>query len=82
MEWDITCYADKLPQQPENSGTKAAQATKASLRRQYPPNDLAIKGPISRPCIIVDMQGIILPWYLPGILKDSQQVRLFTLFEH
>ena len=82
MEWDITRYADKLPRRPANSGTKAAQATEASLRQQYPLNDSAIKGPISRPCIIVDMQGIILAWYLPGILKDSRQVRLFTLFDH
>ena len=78
MEWDITRYTDKLPQWPANSGMKATQATEASLRQWYPLNDSATKGPISRPCIIVDMQGIILAWYLPGILKDSWKVSLFT----
>ena len=74
------CYADKLPRQPTNSGTtKARQAAEASLRQWYPPNDLATGDPISKPCIIVDMQGIILAWYLPGILKDSQQVSLLAL---
>ena len=28
------------------------------------------------------MQGIILAWYLPGILKESRQVSLFTLIDH
>src|SRR5260370_38944359 len=31
------------------------------------------------PCIIVDIQGIIMAWYLPGILIDSRQVGLFPL---
>jgi hypothetical protein len=30
----------------------------------------------STPCIIIDMQGIILAWYLSEILTDSRQVSL------
>jgi len=37
---------------------------------------------ISRPCIIVDKQGMILAWHLPGILNDSWQVSLLTLSDH
>jgi len=36
----------------------------------------------SRPCIIVDIYGNILTWYLPGILEDSRQVGLFALSDH
>jgi hypothetical protein len=83
IDWDATRYADKLPKKPANPGTQAAEASEASLRRQYPPRDDSAAGvPISRPCIIVDMQGIILAWYLPGILKDSRQVSSFTLSDH
>ena len=59
IEWDITHYMDKLPRQPTNSGTMAGLAAKASLRRQYPLNNSATEDPVSKPCIIVDMQGII-----------------------
>ena len=75
-------YADKLPRQPTKAGTKAGQAAEASLRQRYPPKDLATGDPISKPCIIVDMQGIILAWYLPNILKESWQVSLFILPDH
>lgn len=80
IEWDVTRYAEKLPRKPANAGTKAAQASEASLQRRYPPRgDSAAEVPMSRPCIIVDMQGIILAWHLPGILKDSRQASSFTL---
>jgi hypothetical protein len=83
IEWDVTRYADKLPLRPANSGTKAALQTEESLNRRYPPrNDSASEVPISRPCIIVDMHGIILAWHLPRILKDSRQVSIFTSSDH
>jgi len=83
IDWDATRYADKLPMKPKNPGTRAAKDKEASLKRQYPPrNDMAAGLPISRPCIIVDMQGIILVWHLPGILNDSRQVSLLTLSDH
>jgi hypothetical protein len=80
MEWDVTRYADKLPRKAANSGTPTALENEDRMKRQYPlRNDSAAELPISRPCIIVDMHGIILAWYLPGVLQDSRQVSLFTL---
>jgi hypothetical protein len=80
LEWDVTRYADKLRQTTVNSGTKAGQAAEASLRRRYPLlNGSVASAPISRPCIVVDMQGIILVWYLPRILKDSRKVSFSAL---
>ncbi|KAN0139580.1 hypothetical protein V8E53_002609 [Lactarius tabidus] len=52
------------------------------MRNQYPPEETsAAEVPISSPCIIVDMQGIILAWYLPGILKSSQQSEMMAAME-
>jgi hypothetical protein len=64
---------ERLPKKPLQPGTKASHAKEASLRRQHPPLNGVMA---STPCIIVDMQGIILAWYLPGILTDSRQVSL------
>jgi hypothetical protein len=65
-----------VPKFPLKPGTKASEKKEASLRRRYPPLDGITA---SMPCIIVDMQGIILTWYLPGILTDSRLVNLFAL---
>ena len=79
VAWDATRYADKLPKNPAKSGTKAALASENSMRRQYPPLiDSDDEDTRSSPCIIVDMHGVILAWYLPGILEDSRQVSVFT----
>jgi hypothetical protein len=74
--WDATRYADMVPKNPQNSGTKASNKKEASLRQRYPPlkNITA-----SMPCIIVDMHGVILTWYLPGILTDARQVSVFVV---
>jgi hypothetical protein len=62
---------------PLTPGTKAYEAKENSLRRRY--KTLDGDAASSSPCIVVDMQGIILTWYLPGILTDSRQVGLFAL---
>lgn len=91
MRWDVTRYADKLPKNTANSQSKARLDAEASLRKKYPPLNDSKDGsalgsaagvPFSRPCIIVDMQGIILAWYLPGVLNDSRQVSFSVLPEH
>ena len=76
MEWDVTHYVEMLPKKPLKSGTKASKEKEASLKWQYPPLNGVTA---SLPCIIVDMQGIILAWYLSGILTNSRQVSLFAL---
>jgi len=73
VDWDITRYADKLPKNPLKSGTKALGEKETELRRRYHP---MLDGVIaSAPCIIIDVDGIILAWYLPGILSNSRQVQ-------
>lgn len=90
MRWDVTRYAEKIPKNAANSQSKAGQDAEASLRKRYPPLDdskvgsalgSAVGVPFSRPCIVVDMQGIILAWYLPGVLNDSRQVSFSVLSE-
>ena len=61
-------------------GSKSADAHEKSLRKRYPPRgDLAASISLSSPCIIIDMHGIILAWYLPGILTEARQVNIFHL---
>jgi hypothetical protein len=76
MEWDATRYAEMLPKKPSKPGTKASDKKETSLKQRYPPLN-GVTG--STPCIVVDMQGIILTWYLLGLLTDFRQVSLFTL---
>jgi hypothetical protein len=71
VEWDITHYVERLPKTSLRSGTKASHKKKESLRWQYPPLNGVMA---SMPCTIVDMQSIILAWYLLGILTDPRQV--------
>lgn len=74
--WDATRYAERVPKVPLKPGTKASEKKETSLKRRYPPlNGITA----SIPCIIVDMHGTILTWYLPKILSDSRQVSLFAL---
>jgi len=76
MGWDATHYVDKLLQRFSKPGTKASIKKEKSLQQRYPPlNNITV----SAPCIIVDRHGVILAWYLPGILSDSRQVGLFQL---
>jgi hypothetical protein len=74
--WDAARYAERLPKKPSKPGTKTSNQKEGALRRRYPPLNGVTA---SMPCIIVDMQGIILAWYCPGILSDSRQVSLFAL---
>jgi hypothetical protein len=79
VEWDITCYVERLLKKSLWSGTKASHKKEESLRRQHPP----LNGVTAlMPCIIVDMQGIILAWYLPEILTDSRQVSFVRQSNH
>ena len=79
VNWDAERYASRLPKKASNKETKASQKRERSLRKRYPP----LNGvEVSKPCIIVDMHGVILAWYLPGILKNSRQVGMLNLSNH
>jgi len=74
--WDVTHYVEKLLKKPSKSGMKALDLKESLLRKQYPPLNGEMASTL---CIIVDTQGIILSWYLPGILTSSRQVGLLAL---
>jgi hypothetical protein len=75
MKWDVTRYSEKVPNGATKLETKASLAREASLKKRYPPGNTHA---ISSPCIITDAHGMIMAWYLPGILKDSRQVGQFV----
>ena len=75
IDWDVSRYAEVLPKKPSTAISEASQKREAYLLRTYPPLN---KVRMSRPCIICDVQGIIMAWYLPGILDDFRQVGLFN----
>ena len=75
--WDITRYADKLPKKNLKPGTEVSIRKEKSLRKKYPP--LKKEVTVSAPCIVVDWHGVILAWYLPGILSNYRRVSLFHL---
>ena len=76
MTWDATRYAAKLPKNPAKPGTKALDDREAKLKQQY---KLLDEATASAPYIVIDMQGIILVWYLPGILSNSRWVGLLLV---
>ncbi|KAH9065021.1 hypothetical protein EDB87DRAFT_1574743 [Lactarius vividus] len=80
IEWDATHYVERLLKKFPRPGTAAADASEAIMRRQYPLwNESAANVPISGPCIVVDMQGVILAWHLPGILNGSWQSEMMAV---
>jgi hypothetical protein len=79
VNWDVTRYRDRLPMQPKMSKSKTSLKREASLKKEFPPLN-GVKA--STPCIIIDKQGVIVTWYLPGILADSRKAGLFTLSNH
>jgi hypothetical protein len=81
IDWDFSRYIEELPKQPAFSEKDVVSGTvpkskENRLLEKYPPLS-GVK--ISKPCIIIDKQGIIMVWYLPGILNDSRQVGPFNL---
>jgi hypothetical protein len=73
-------YAAKLPKKQGHPGSQSSQDKEESRQRQYPPLNDSVK--MTRPCIITDLHGAILAWYLPGILNESRQVGLFASSNH
>ena len=75
MGWDVTHYVDKLPKKSLPQGSDLAKAKEASMKKQF----ILLDGfTASTPCIIIDLQGIIMAWYLPNILSSARQVGLLS----
>jgi len=77
--WDVTWYAEDLLKTFSKLGTRASKKSEESQRKKYSPLNRVT---VSTPCIIINIHGIILAWYLPGILSDSRQVGIFSLSDH
>jgi hypothetical protein len=76
IDWDFSRYLDELPKQPTfldegKSPATVPRSKEIRLLEKYPPLNWVR---ISKPCIIIDKQGIIMLWYLPGILNEPRQV--------
>ncbi len=83
VPWDATRYAERLPKKSTNRPSKTAKYTEDRLQKRFPPQtDLAAGKTLTRPCILVDMDSVILAWYLPGILDGSRQVSLLIFTYH
>ena len=70
-------YSDGLPKNSPNPESETSKKKEAARRRRYPPEKKTVT--VSMPCVVVDMHGIILTWYLPGILTKIRQACLFSL---
>jgi len=77
--WDIIHYADNLLKMLSRPGTRALDEKEELLKKQYPPLEGVTA---SKPSIIVNMHGVIVAWYLPGILSNSRRVPLFSMSNH
>ena len=76
MDWSVRQYTNALAQfGPRCTGNQ--QDIEHHLRHLFPPNTTKT---ISEPSVIMDSDGIVLLWFLPGLLNSSRQVAI-TLSE-
>jgi hypothetical protein len=53
---------------------RVVPACKIILRRNCEDFFLAATETIAEPCLVVDSEGMILLWFLPGLVKSERQV--------
>jgi hypothetical protein len=80
VEWDADYYGRHIPMK------GVGDRKEDGLQKRYPARvkrvnadanadtDVDRSTSITRPCIIIDMHGRILCWYLPGVLSEGFQV--------
>ena len=70
MKWQVSEYMAEL-----GARSKACRGRNEKLEREmarlFPPRESEKE---YNPCVVVDLEGIILLWYLPGLLALKQQV--------
>ena len=78
MEWDIERLLDriKLTRVQVGSAVDEGLAMEKGLSDYFPQAKTAR---FSEPCVIVDVHGCIMVWYLPGILRTSMTVSVLLL---
>jgi hypothetical protein len=70
MGWSVVKYVEIL----SRMGTRCTGVQdhiEEELRRLFPP---AATETIAEPCLVVDSEGMILLWFLPGLVKSERQV--------
>jgi hypothetical protein len=70
MTWSVVDYMEALV----TMGTCCLEMNEQVERRLYqlfPPGTMEM---IAQPCVVVDSEGMILLWFLPGLLHRKRQV--------
>lgn len=72
--WDADRYADSLT--PKQTGQNPKLEDR--LSRAYPADHPGMY--LNEPCVVVDIHGVILYWYLPDSLSTTRQVGVSTSY--
>jgi hypothetical protein len=70
VSWDAVRYADSLTRRQTGKNDQF----EGRLANRFPVDEENKGRFISVPCIIVDRNGVILCWFLPGALSSQRQV--------
>lgn len=70
VPWDVIRYSDRLTARSTGRNVMKEE----ELSRRYPPLSAEPFPMVNAPCIIIDIHGVILGWYLPEVLSLSRQV--------
>lgn len=77
LDWDAVRYSDRLTSRP----TGRNEDKESEIQAAYPPPANASNALFSSPMIITDKHGVILGWYLPGLLTPFRQVGFLAGFK-
>src|ERR1700689_5139763 len=71
MNWSIVDYMAELDRRSKRCRGRNEQLERETLRL-FPPSESEL---VSAPCVVVDSEGRVILWYLPGLLGRKCQVR-------
>ena len=71
MNWSIVDYMAELDRRSKRCRGRNEQLEREMLRL-FPPLESEL---VSAPCVVVDSEGRVILWYLPGLLGRKCQVR-------
>jgi hypothetical protein len=75
MRWSVHDYQEELKKLGARP-TGLQENVEASLLKMFPPD--GDSGILSTPTVIVDSKGVILLWYLPGLLGPRRRVNVLS----
>lgn len=71
MTWSVTEYLEELLKKGKRC-TGMQQEIEQELLRLFPPSET---GTLVKPTVVVDCNGVILLWFLPGLFSFKQRVK-------